>query len=566
MSDISYLRSVLAEEEARNRELHSYMYELSSGVSQAQKEMASCEQQMNNKLIESTQHMQNAHDRILQAHELQAQIDELYVQFKNMELANKKIREANNKKFYDFDTFNTVRKIVQGMLDNLNLGMVSDSVIYKAVEKEHLKVPNYWLTTVLISIMAWKNDDRPLAERAMDNAIRLDKKNASIFYMLFNIRMGREEAARKWFKLYQECDLKGEDEETFVMLFSMLTQTVKDNIDSSIKYEVDEYIHRTMEENMRAENYSRQEILDQIERYLNRMHGSEELQLNMLKRCLKDYAQTADVVACAIGNTQILQFILDTGNVSTAEKNEYLEQFIKDEIQKPNREEQDLYDEIRRNEMIIEYKGRVDEANQRFEEYKTKRENDFEMIRQMNEWIYVSLDDQGVNPQVRKNLFTLTLDLQTDAVHQYADSYRRRLTHRHPAVMGEYSTEIDFCNRAGEGAKIQEYYEIQRQEQLKQIKNTTAVVGAVLAVLGVAGIFLLGPLTLIISGIGGGCIALNFLSNSRQKKQIDETCAMNIRGKEEQMTQLFREYEQMMRIYEYHDAYLARIDDELRRF
>lgn len=58
----------------------------------------------------------------------------------------------------------------------------------------------------------WRNDDKELADRAMDRAIKLDKKNSAIFYMLFNLRMGREEAALKWFYTYQECDLKGSDQ------------------------------------------------------------------------------------------------------------------------------------------------------------------------------------------------------------------------------------------------------------------------------------------------------------------------------------------------------------------
>ena len=70
----------------------------------------------------------------------------------------------------------------------------------------------YWLTCVLISSMAWKNNDRELSDRALARAVRLDKKDSAIFYMLFNLRMGRDEAALKWFYTYQECDLKGSDQ------------------------------------------------------------------------------------------------------------------------------------------------------------------------------------------------------------------------------------------------------------------------------------------------------------------------------------------------------------------
>jgi len=187
MSDISALRARLSQEQSRNRQLRGYLMELGSGVSSAHREMSNYENKVQQTLNESSNRISSSHNNIIRAHEIQMEIDKLYVRFKNMELANKKIRACNNKKYYEFANYTTVRKIVQGMLDNLNVHMISDAVIYKAIEKEHLKTPDYWLTSVLLSIMAWKNDDKPLAERATEISINLDKKNSAIFYMLFNI-------------------------------------------------------------------------------------------------------------------------------------------------------------------------------------------------------------------------------------------------------------------------------------------------------------------------------------------------------------------------------------------
>ena len=50
MSDVSSLRARLAEEEARNRELRGYMYELSTGVSNAYREMSDYEQNVRDTL------------------------------------------------------------------------------------------------------------------------------------------------------------------------------------------------------------------------------------------------------------------------------------------------------------------------------------------------------------------------------------------------------------------------------------------------------------------------------------------------------------------------------------
>ena len=125
-----------------------------------------------------------------------------------------------------------------------------DQTITRSVEVQHLQTPDYWLTCVLISVMAWRNDDKELADRAMDRAIKLDKKNSAIFYMLFNLRMGREEAALKWFYTYQECDLKGSDQRTFLMLFSLVSKTLVDTVDERTKDEVFTFIKKVVDANM----------------------------------------------------------------------------------------------------------------------------------------------------------------------------------------------------------------------------------------------------------------------------------------------------------------------------
>lgn len=560
MSDISALRARLAQEQSRNRELHGYLMELGSGVSSAHREMSNYENKVQSTLNESNNRIHSSHENIIRAHEIQLEIDKLYVRFKNMELANKKIRACNNKKYYDFANYTTVRKIVQGMLDNLNLHMISDAVIYKSIEKEHLKTPDYWLTSVLISIMAWKNDDKALAERAMEISIKLDRKNSSIFYMLFNIRMGREEAALKWFMVYQECELKGSDQETFLMLFSLLSKTLHDNVEDKIKYEIIDFINRVIAMNAQAEGFDEKSILDTIERYLNRMKGDDKLETKMLKRCLVDYADMADIVVSAENNINILQFILDVSNVSELEKNAYLEQFINDEIAKPNNVEVSVYDEIEYNELVISCNGDMQKTEQIYKERQEKRKKELNLISEMIDWIYARNSEEEVNGQVRKNMFTLTESLQKKAVDQYVENYRKREKDIHPAVLGDYSTEIDFHNREGERQKITAHYEGERDSQLSQIKYILSIIGAAICAGGIGITFyLMTPACLILSAAGAALTVYNIISNNMQKKHINETCLLNINNKNDLMDNLFAEYGIYKQELAEYDSYYEKI-------
>ena len=196
---VNRLESKLREIERENNQLRSEINLTVNSVNQAERNLADYNQHIRSSLDNATGVINNSINRALDAYELQGQIDVLYTRYKCVELANKKIRALNNKKYYDFNNYRTVRKIVQGMMDNLDLNMVSDSIIYKSIERQHLLTPDFWLTSALISIMAWKTDDKPLADKAIEVAFKLDPKNSSIFYMIFNLRMDRNQAAVKWF-------------------------------------------------------------------------------------------------------------------------------------------------------------------------------------------------------------------------------------------------------------------------------------------------------------------------------------------------------------------------------
>ena len=559
MSDVSSLRARLAEEEARNRELRGYMYELSTGVSNAYREMSDYEQNVRDTLQASGNRINSSHEYIIQSMEIQAEIDRLYARFKNMELANKKIRECNRKKQYEFANYTSVRKIVQGMLDNLNLNMISDEIIYKSVEKVHLQTPDYWLTAVLLAIMGWRSDDKGLADRAIGAAVKLNLKETAIFLMLFNLRMGREDAALKWFMVYQGCELKGSDQKTFLMLFSMLNRTIEDNVDNKIKYEVIDFINRVIAANVRSEGYNEAAIVDTIERCLTRMKEEVKLQNRLLSKCLSDYGELTDLMACAANNVHILQFILDVGNVTEQNRNSYLEKFINDEIARPNDAELAVYNEIEFNEMVISNKGDMDRTKQMWAALQEKRAKDLNLVSEMVDWIYARTKDE-VSSQVRKNMFILTLNLQRKAVDQYTEHYRRRQQDVHPAVLGDYSTQVDFSNRENERARITAWYEKERDQKLSKINYMLAIIGGVLCAAGIGlAIYSAAPSLLAFSGIGAVMILINIISNNMQRKYLQETCLLNIKNKNETMDELFREYGEYIRQLAEYDAYYDQI-------
>ena len=170
--------------------------------------------------------------------------------------------------------------------------------------------------------------------------------------MLFNLRMGRDEAALKWFYTYQECELKGSDQRTFLMLFSLVSKTLSETVDENTKNEVFSFIKKVIDANMKASDYNEDEIIVWIKHYFNRMQPSEQLQYSMLRKCCSEFEQLTSTMMQAKNNINILEFILKTSNVPEEQKNTFLKGYIDELIASPNQAEKEVYDEITYNELV----------------------------------------------------------------------------------------------------------------------------------------------------------------------------------------------------------------------
>lgn len=563
-SKLNQLESQLRQAERVNAELRGELSTVERGVSRAHKELEDYNDRIRGTLDNCNGTMTSSHQRVIDAIEVQGEIERMYVRFKQMELANKKIRAANNKKYYDFANYRTVRKIVQGIMDNLDVNMVSDKTITKSVEVQHLQTPDYWLTCVLISVMAWKNDDRELADRAMARAIKLDKKDSAIFYMLFNLRMGRDEAALKWFYTYQECDLKGSDQRTFLMLFSLVSKTLVDNVEDSTKNEVFAFIKKVIDANMRASGYSEADIVDQIRRYLNRMQPSDQLEYSMLRKYCTEFDRMSAIMMQAKNNIGILEFILRTVNVPVEQKNTFLKGYIDELIATPNQAEKDVYDEIAYNELIIRYEGEVETAKEVFSAEQTKKANDLNLIAEMIDWIY-EREAQDVNGQIRLNMFTLTKALQEQAVDAHVEDYRGRRKVTHSVTIGEYSTEVNFKREDEEYGKVTSYFTQKRDDAIAAIKNWKAFVGFGVGAAAVVGAFFAGYWLFAVALIGAGYGVGVLLSNKSQIKHLEQKCSESIKATSDVLQQLFAEFNKYQAELDEYDSYYDRIKNEFSK-
>ena len=562
-SQLSELQSQLRKAERINAELWSELSTIERGVNRAHKDLEDYNGKIRGTLDSCNGTMRSSHQRVIDAIEVQGEIEKMYVRFKQVELANKKIRAANNKKYYDFANYRTVRKIVQGIMDNLDINIVSDKTITKSVEVQHLQTPDYWLTCVLISVMAWRNNDKELAERAIVRAINLDK-NSAIFYMLYNLRMGREDAALKWFYTYQECELKGSDQRTFLMLFSLVSKTLADNVDDSTKNEIFAFINKVIDSNMKAFGYSKTDIVAQIRQYINRMQPSDQLEYSYLRKFCTEFELMSANMMQAKNNINILEFILRTVNVPIEQKNTFLKGYIDELIATPNQSEKDVYDEIAYNELVIRYEGEIETAKEVFAAEQAKKADDLNLIAEMIDWIY-ERDSQDVNGQIRLNMFALTKALQEQAVDEHVEDYRSRRKANYWVTIGEYSTEVNFKREDEEYSKVSSYFTDMRDRAIASIKNWKAFIGFGVGVAAAACAFFVEYWLFAVALIGMGYGAGVLISNKSQIKQLEQKCAESIKATNDTLQKLFVEFSKYQTELDEYDSYYERIKNEFNK-
>lgn len=563
-AEVSRLQAELNRIESENNALRNEIASAVNSVNQANSNLTNYNQHIRDTLDNADRSIHNSINRSLQAYEIQGQIDQLYTRYKSVELANKTIRALNNKKYYDFNNFRTIRKIVQGMMDNLDLNMVSDAVIYKSVERQHLLTPDFWLTPVLISIMAWRNDDRALAERAIETAVKLDKKNTAVFFMIFNLRMDRNEAAVKWFLEYQKCELTGEDEHTFLMLFSLISKTLTDRVDDATQRMISDYIHKLILECAQRQGYSEEDMVGFIRSRMMGLLRTETYDFPSLSSYCKGYGNIKRMLDLAHNNYNILEFILKIVNVPVAERNTYLKEYLNELLAKPNAVEIDTYDQIDYNEMIISMGGDVEGAKAAFAEKMARREAEFDIISSIVEWVY-DFGNEDINPQMRLNMFTLIKTLQDKSAQSYFDYYRAMYSSNQMVEIQDYSATVDFNSMDKELSAVQEFYRNKEAVELAQVKNIGAIIAFVAAVGCGVGAFFTSLFLLAGTAIGAVIGIGTLISNRFKKKNIH--LAINAQKEKvlEIMNKLFREFGEMRELYKECDSISKKITDEIAK-
>lgn len=101
-----------------------------------------------------------------------------------------------------FGNYTTVRNTMVGILQATDAALVRKATISTVSEELMISTPDYWLAPVLVALAAWINNNRDLAERAIQEAVKRDNEHTSLAMALICRRNGRTATCYEWLARY----------------------------------------------------------------------------------------------------------------------------------------------------------------------------------------------------------------------------------------------------------------------------------------------------------------------------------------------------------------------------
>lgn len=102
----------------------------------------------------------------------------------------------------NFGNYKVVRDTMIGILEATDLKLIRQETLKTCTEELMLTTPRYWLAPVLIALSSWIADNKPLATRALKEALRRDEEKTCLTFALICRRNGRTKACFEWLSRY----------------------------------------------------------------------------------------------------------------------------------------------------------------------------------------------------------------------------------------------------------------------------------------------------------------------------------------------------------------------------
>ena len=322
------------------------------------------------------------------------------IQSEEKQLAHENILRIDQILKEQFGDHESIRKTVMGVVKDFDINLVRNSTIQEISEELWITSSRYWLSYALMAITAWINNYQEVAVNALSECVRRDPVKASLFLCLFNLRFGRNTAAKNWFFEYlKTLDPTRMQQESAVLLQAYLNGLF--GTDKELEHNVNNEIKSWI-----SELNAHQEIADELTRtyqkYIQLLPPKRECNYSSLEQACENYEAIKQAYA-DVSKYETLIEELDAMNVDLEEQTDAnyksrIDAILVALISNYDQEELELKNQQAYFNFIIDNNGKVEAAEQQYEEYQTVQSESFHIGKQMVRWaVYDDADQTDIH-------------------------------------------------------------------------------------------------------------------------------------------------------------------------
>ena len=425
----------------------------------------------------------------------------------------------------DFGNYKLVRNTMLGILEATDLQLVRETTITTCTEELMLSTPRYWLAPVLIALSAWISDNKPLATRALKEALRRDDEKTCLTFALICRRNKRTKACFEWLSRYFAKQKANDMKESIIAYIDAYTNGVfgedRDNL-------CEEYIQNWMQELQAANSNFAEKQITYWKGIYQTYCKDTAAQYPKLAECAKgEFPKMNDYVARINAAPEIISFFarileteVDQQALVTAIDNELIKLVKNYDIDEaPLREEEECLTDIKNSNGDEKY------AKQRQALRKANRvDRKVDLAERLSETIVSNrTEDISAKKTAIRFMQGYIKEAFKGFIEEKAPAYPKEIT---ISTNGWSGKTKDGNNRKDLEASLEKSVNERRENELATVKNVGMIVSFVLAavcvVLAIVGFVVDGLMWLgIIGAIGAvvfAIVALSKLSGNKKKR------------------------------------------------
>lgn len=395
-----------------------------------------------------------------------------YFTFKELSTASKNLTQYTDEYNTKFFYYNHLRRITLGYVIGLDSNFVSNENMRSMVEKVYLQNTEYWLAYATMAVMLWASNEQEAANRALDKAMFISPQKASLYFMMINLRFGRNEVARSWFVNYMDrvnpSDL---GEEWQYLLQAYLAGAFGE--DDVFQEEVGKNFKKMLvQTEATTANFSKR-FVDRAYVYADTyLHRTDE-NFAYLKGTCTEYENLVNLLSNAEKNAVIAQYY-DALFHEEEELGEDIAQRVENVlyslINEYDESEMEVIKKIKRNEYVLSAKGDTTAAQKKFDAEFGKRQNR-NFADYLTEWAFT--EDSRLTPlSVRRFSISFMKDWLYKGYQKYAETNKSKEKQAYVfrvdgCEMTATENDFDKCKNT-----IEKYYEKNKWGSLWEDKMT----------------------------------------------------------------------------------------------